>query len=75
LDAYEKLRAVKRSGESFSEVVRRALFPDAPQSGASLRTYYRSGGGGVSERYLDTVEESTQHDFKAGQSLDSGNTQ
>jgi len=62
LDAYAKLRTAKRGGESFSEVVRRASFADAPQSGASLRTYYRSGGSGVSERYLNAVEEAAKHD-------------
>jgi len=57
LDAYEKLRAAKKRGESFSEVVRRAIFPDGPRSGSSLREYYRSGGSGVSERYLDSITE------------------
>lgn len=48
LDAYEKLRAAKQAGESFSEVVRRAAFADTPLTGAKLPAYYASGGSGVS---------------------------
>lgn len=62
IDAYEKLRTAKKSGESFSEVVRRAAFTDAPLSGAKLQTYLRTGGSGVSERYLSAVEEAAKHD-------------
>jgi hypothetical protein len=62
LDAYEKLRSAKRAGESFSEVVRRAAFAGEMLTGASLRDYYRSGGSGVSESYLDSVEEAAKHD-------------
>ena len=37
LDAYEKLRRAKRTPrESFSAVVRRAVFPDNPRTGADL---------------------------------------
>ncbi len=36
LDAYEKLRAAKREGESFSEVVRRAHFDAEESSGANI---------------------------------------
>jgi len=56
LDAYEKLRRAKRGGESFTEVVRRAVWIDAPVTGASLRDYFHKGGSGVSDRYLDAVE-------------------
>jgi phosphoribulokinase len=62
LDAYEKLRAAKKAGESFSAVVRRASFPDAPLTAENLLTYLRAGGSGVSETYLDTVEEAVKHD-------------
>ena len=34
IDAYEKLKAAKRGGESFSSVVRRAVIPGASRSGA-----------------------------------------
>lgn len=62
LDAYEKLRAAKRPGESFSEVVRRATLEPAPVTGASLLKYLRGGGSGVSEEYLDSLEEAIKHD-------------
>ena len=62
LDAYEKLRSAKRGGESFSEVVRRAVLVDAPVTGTILREYYRNGGSGVSGKYLDSVEEAAKHD-------------
>lgn len=56
LDAYEKLRRAKRGGESFTEVVRRAVWFDAPVTGAALRDSFHKGGSGVSDRYLDAVE-------------------
>lgn len=62
LDAYEKLRQAKRRGESFTEVVRRAVLVDAPLTAATLRDYYRHGGSGVEEHYLDAVEEAAKHD-------------
>lgn len=62
LDAYEKLRQVKRGGESFTEVVRRAVWVDAPATGEGLLDYFHKGGSGVSGRYLDAVEESAKHD-------------
>ncbi len=62
LDAYERLRQAKRGGESFTEVVRRAVWVDAPATGEALRNYYRNGGSGVSSKYLDAVEEAAKHD-------------
>ncbi len=62
LDAYEKLRHAKKGGESFTEVVRRAIWLDAPATGEVLLQYYRNGGSGVSGKYLDSVEEATRHD-------------
>jgi hypothetical protein len=62
LDAYEKLRKVKRGGESFTEVVRRAVWLDAPATGEALRSYFHNGGSGVSGKYLDAVEEAAKHD-------------
>ena len=52
LDAHERRRTAKKAGESFSEVVRRASFADAPLTGEALRAYLHSGGSGISEHYL-----------------------
>lgn len=62
LDAYEKLRKVKRGGESFTEVVRRAVWLDTPLTGETLLQYFRKGGSGVSGKYLDAVEDAAKHD-------------
>lgn len=62
LDAYEKLRRAKRGGESFTEVVRRATWIDAPTTAAELRSFYHQGGSGVSDKYLDAVEKASEHD-------------
>ena len=62
LDAYEKLRLAKRGGESFTEVVRRAVLVDAPLTATALRNHFQNGGSGVSETYLAAVEEAAKHD-------------
>lgn len=62
LDAHEKLRQAKRGGESFTEVVRRAIWVDAPATGDTLRSYYHNDGSGISDKYLDAVEEAARHD-------------
>ena len=62
IDAYEKLKRAKRPGESFTEVVRRANFKEAPVTGAALLAHYQKGGGGVSEKYLAAVEAAASQD-------------
>jgi len=62
IDAYEKLRAAKRGGESFTEVVRRAVIPASAPTGKHIRDHYRNGGGKVSDDYLDSVEIAAAHD-------------
>jgi hypothetical protein len=62
LDAYEKLEKARKAGESYSDVVRRASLADAPLTGERLRAYLRAGGSGVSESYLDTLEEAAKRD-------------
>ena len=62
IDAYEKLRAAKRGGESFTEVVRRAVIPESAPTGSSLRDHFRMGGARVSDEYLDTVERAAAND-------------
>jgi len=56
VDAYEKLQSHKRTGESFSDVVRRLRFDNAAPSGCDLLEYFRSGGSKVEDSYLDAVE-------------------
>jgi predicted CopG family antitoxin len=65
LDAYERLRSTKRPGESFSDVVLRAVLLGSPPTGAELLAYYRGGGSGVSEAYLETVERTADSDHDA----------
>ena len=62
MDAYEKLKQAKKSGESFSQVVKRAWFLGEAPKGELLREYYRNGGSGVSEAYLSAVETSKKSD-------------
>lgn len=62
IDAYEKLRLSIKSGESFSEVIRPASFPDSVITGAGLRKYFQQGGSGVSEQYLDAIETAARND-------------
>jgi hypothetical protein len=62
LDAYEKLRYAKRGGESFTEVVRRVVWVDAPATGKSLLGYFHNGGSAVSDQYLDVLEEAAKND-------------
>lgn len=62
LDAYEKLRRSKRPGESFSSVIRRAQILEAAPTGVQLLAFYRGGGSGVNEAYLDTVEAAILND-------------
>lgn len=62
LDAYERLRAAKRKGESFSAVVRRAVFPSESPSGAELLRIYGARRAAVSEEYLRSLEYVAEHD-------------
>ncbi|MBE2180668.1 MAG: antitoxin VapB family protein [Chthoniobacterales bacterium] len=62
IDAYEKLRAAKHRGESFTEVVRRAVWEHTPATGSALREHFHRGGSGVSGKYLDALEEAAAHD-------------
>jgi len=62
LDAYEKLRARKRPGESFSDVVRRSRFEEAAPTGRALLDYFLAGGSRVEESYLDAVATAAAQD-------------
>ena len=50
IDAYEKLRAAKRPGESFSEVVRRASFGPSDASGRTVLETLSSRAPGPADR-------------------------
>jgi len=58
LDAYERLRNARRHPkESFSEVILRASWEDAPITGGELLALYAAGGPFLSEEALDRVDE------------------
>lgn len=44
LEAYERLRRAKRSGESFSDVVMRARWPAQPATGGEFLAHVRDRG-------------------------------
>jgi len=57
LDAYERLRAAKRTErESFSEVVRRAIWPEDGITGADLLKHSRERSAFLSEATLRRIE-------------------
>ncbi len=56
LDAYERLKAAKRNGESFSSVVRRAIFTTEPASGRDLLSRIRESRTRVQESDLEGIE-------------------
>lgn len=57
LDAYEKLKAVKRPGGSFSDVVRRATVSRQTVTGAGLLEYMKNRGPLFTEEELNSIEE------------------
>lgn len=63
LDAYERLKAAKRNDrESFSMVVRRAVWPDSPMNGTAILEYFRSRPAYLSEEELSAIEKAEQTD-------------
>lgn len=57
LEAYDKLRAARRfAGESFSEVVLRATWPEETVTGAELLERYRRHGPFFTEEGLERIE-------------------
>jgi hypothetical protein len=60
-EAYERLRLARRSpGESFSEVVMRAVWPDAPLTAGAYLALVRERGAIYSAEELRRVEELTE---------------
>jgi len=53
LDAYERLKAAKGPGDSFSDVVRRATFAKKKFTGRDLLNYLKERGPMFSEEDLD----------------------
>lgn len=62
LDAYRRLRASKRPGETFSSVVRRAIFRDSAPTGEDLLKWTADPSDPVPEKYLAAVEEAAAYD-------------
>lgn len=60
LDAYEKLRRAKHGSESFSAVIRRAQWPDAPCTGGDWLRHLQKRMGRASglpdEEVLDALD-------------------
>lgn len=57
IEAYEKLRRARRfPGESFSEVVLRARWPEETLTGAELLARYREHGPFFSEEGVERIE-------------------
>lgn len=57
IEAYDKLRAARRyPGESFSEVVLRATWPEETVTGAELLARYRAHGPFFTEEGLERIE-------------------
>jgi predicted CopG family antitoxin len=57
LDAYERLRAARRSpGESFTQVILRARWPEETVTGRALLERLRAAGPHFSEAALDRIE-------------------
>ena len=63
LEAYGRLRAARRyAGESFSEVVLRARWPNETTTGKELLARARSRGSCLTDEELDRIESVTARD-------------
>ena len=62
-EAYQRLRAARRyPGESFSEVVLRATWPEDTTTARQLLDSYRTGRERFSDEELDRIEAFTRRD-------------
>ncbi len=65
-EAYERLRAARRyPGESFSEVVLRATWPEDTTTAGALLALYRNRGASFDEGALERVETLKRQDAPA----------
>jgi predicted CopG family antitoxin len=63
LDAYERLRAARRSpSESFSQVILRARWPEVTLTGRELLERLREKGSHFSDAELDRIERLKQEE-------------
>jgi predicted CopG family antitoxin len=63
LEAYERLRnARRRPSESFSDVILRAVWPEAPITGQELLELYAAEGPFLSDAALDRIEDAKAAD-------------
>jgi predicted CopG family antitoxin len=57
MEAYERLRAARRyPGESFSEVILRARWPEDTLTGRELLRRYETHGASFTDKQLEAVE-------------------
>lgn len=57
VEAYERLRSARRyPGESFSEVILRARWPEDTVTGAELLRRYEKHGASLTDRQLEAIE-------------------
>jgi predicted CopG family antitoxin len=62
LDAYEKLKAAKLPGESFSDVVRRSSVSRQSITGAGLLEHVKKRAPFFTEEDLNSIEKASQMD-------------
>jgi hypothetical protein len=63
LDAYERLRSARlHPGESFTEVVLRARWPDRGLTAGELRAVYEEEGPLFTDEALDRIEQASADD-------------
>lgn len=63
VEAYERLRRARREpGESFSDVVMRAVWPDAPFTARDLLALLRERDAVYGAEGLDAIEAATRDD-------------
>ena len=63
LEAYERLRRARRyPGESFSDVILRAVWPGQTVTGGELLALLRKRGASWTEAGLKRIEEAKRHD-------------